>query len=243
MTIKSLFDNTTSTLATRIELKQGIEQGINNPIHFINKCIHIQHPNQGPILFNLYLYQQENIRKYNEFEKVIVSSPRQTGNSTLTIAYILWYALFHTNKTILIASDSTTNTQHLMSMIRFAYNRLPNWMPFKSPMVKNVTDNIVFENGCKIHSMKATEDFGRGYAPSLVYLDNLAFVSLSIQQPMWISISPMLTSPCKCIITSTPNGNTDVFAKLWKGAMLGENGFHPTDTTRTREWQEQKTLV
>ena len=54
---------------------------------------------------------------------------------------------------------------------------------------------------------------------SLVYMDEFAFVEPQNKaQEFWTSLSPTLSTGGKCIITSTPNNDDDVFAGLWRGA-------------------------
>jgi len=55
--------------------------------------------------------------------------------------------------------------------------------------------------------------------------DELAFVKSSIQEKFWTSISPTLATGGKCIISSTPNGNSNLFAELWRGANNEINSF------------------
>lgn len=55
--------------------------------------------------------------------------------------------------------------------------------------------------------------------------DEFAFVPANIQEEFWASISPTLSTGGSCIITSTPNGDTNKFAELWKRAQLGIGDF------------------
>lgn len=64
--------------------------------------------------------------------------------------------------------------------------------------------------------------------------DETAFVRPSIQQEFWASISPTLATGGKLFMTSTPNGDSDLFATLWRGAISGTNGFFPM----TIKWNE-----
>lgn len=57
--------------------------------------------------------------------------------------------------------------------------------------------------------------------------DELAFVNQSIQQEFWKSMQPTLSTGGACIISSTPNGEGDLFSELWHGAEMGANGYAP----------------
>lgn len=51
--------------------------------------------------------------------------------------------------------------------------------------------------------------------------DELAFVKPIIQEEFWTSILPTLSTGGSCIISSTPNGDTNLFAQLWRQANSG----------------------
>lgn len=68
-----------------------------------------------------------------------------------------------------------------------------------------------------------------------LFLDEFAFVRDTVQEEFWASMSPTLSTGGSCIVTSTPNGDSNLFAKLWRGANIplsfdtkvGSNGFYP----------------
>lgn len=61
--------------------------------------------------------------------------------------------------------------------------------------------------------------------------DEFAFVKPSIQRTFWTSISPTLSTGGACIIASTPNGDNDKFAEIWRHAEVQkkENSFKERD--------------
>ncbi len=61
--------------------------------------------------------------------------------------------------------------------------------------------------------------------------DEFAFVKPSIQRTFWTSISPTLSTGGACIIASTPNGDNDKFAEIWRHAEVQkkENSFEERD--------------
>lgn len=61
----------------------------------------------------------------------------------------------------------------------------------------------------------------------LVISDELGHVRKNIQEEMWASILPTLSTGGSCIIMSTPNGDNDLYAELYRGAEAGINGFVP----------------
>lgn len=160
--------------------------------------------------------------------------PRQSGKSTSAAGYLLWYAMFVPDSTILIAAHKYTGAQEIMQRIRYAYENCPNHI--KAGVTTYNKGSLDFENGSRIVSATTTENTGRGMSISLLYLDEFAFVRPTIAEQFWTSITPTLSTGGKAIITSTPNSDEDQFALIWKGANktqdeygndteLGVNGF------------------
>jgi hypothetical protein len=198
-----------------------------DPVYFINNYVKIEHPLLGSIPFNLYPYQKNIIKAYAENRYVVVLSARQTGKSITSGAYLLWYGMFEFNKTILVASNKNSNAMEMVKRIRYAYENLPWWI---KPGVKDdmySKHEIGFDNESRIISTATSETSGRGFAISLLYLDEFAFVNSNIQEEFWTSISPTLATGGACIMTSTPNGDRNVFSQIWRGAKVKGNGFYP----------------
>jgi hypothetical protein len=160
--------------------------------------------------------------------------PRQTGKSTSAAGYLLWYAMFVPDSTILVAAHKYTGSQEIMQRIRYAYESVPDHI--RAGATNYNKGSIEFDNGSRIVSATTTENTGRGMSISLLYADEFAFVRPTIATEFWTSISPTLATGGKAIITSTPNSDEDQFALLWKGAnkcedeygnptLVGQNGF------------------
>jgi len=196
-----------------------------DPKYFIKNYIKVKHPKRGKIPFSLYDYQEDMVDLYNSDDDVIIMSARQTGKTESICAYLLWYAIFNEDVTILVVSNNSTNAMEIISKVQYAYKELDNWI---KPGIDDDSWNkheCKFDNGSRIVSTTTTEDSGRGMAISLLYCDELSFVKSSIQEKFWTSISPTLATGGKCIISSTPNGNSNLFAELWRGATNGINSF------------------
>lgn len=209
------------------EQVQELKRCVEDPVYFIRNYVQIQHPVKGAVMFELYDYQEKMIRAYQENRYTVVLSARQTGKSVTSAAYLLWYAMFHFDKTVLIAANKNANAMEMILRIRFAYEELPMWL---KAGVKDDGWNkheIGFDNGSRIVSTATSEDSGRGMAISLLFLDEFAFVKPTIQDEFWTSIAPTLSTGGSCIMTSTPNGDMNIYAQVWRGSQMGTNGFHP----------------
>ena len=202
--------------------------------YFITEYVWIQHPVKGRLKFDLFDYQRELLDAYHNHKYSIALISRQMGKSTAAVAYLLWYAMFVPDQTILIAAHKYSGAQEIMQRIRFAYELLPDFI--RAGVTAYNKGSLEFDNGSRIIAQATTENTGRGLSISLAYLDEFAFVRPSIAREFWTSLSPTLSTGGKCIITSTPNQDDDQFAQIWREANktideygnekeTGKNGF------------------
>jgi hypothetical protein len=211
--------------------------------HFVKNYFYIQHPVKGKMLFEPFEYQTRLLDAYHNHRFNINMLPRQMGKTTCAAGYLLWYAMFHPDQTILISAHKFTGSQEIMQRIRYAYELCPDYI--RSGVVNYNKGSIEFDNGSRIVSTTTTGNTGRGMSISLLYCDEFAFVPPNIADEFWTSISPTLATGGRAIITSTPNSDEDTFAVIWKEAnkkfddygneqVTGINGFFPY----TCHWNE-----
>jgi hypothetical protein len=225
------------------------------PYYFTSNYFNIQHPTKGKMSYKPYPYQVDLIKYYHENRFSINLLGRQMGKTTTAAGYLLWYAMFVPDSTILIAAHKYTGAQEIMQRIRYAYELCPNHI--RAGVTSYNKGSIEFDNGSRIVSNTTTETTGRGMSITLLYTDEFAFVRPSIAKEFWTSISPTLATGGKAIITSTPNSDEDQFWLLWKGAnkridefgnptKLGVNGFSPFIATwdehpdRDAQWKQEE---
>jgi hypothetical protein len=212
-------------------------------LHFCNNFFSIQHPVEGKMLFAPFDYQKRLLESYHNHRFNINMLPRQSGKTTTAAGYLLWYAMFHPDQTILIAAHKYTGAQEIMQRIRYGYELCPDFI--RAGVVNYNKGSMEFENGSRIVSATTTGNTGRGMSISLLYCDEFAFVQPTIADEFWTSISPTLATGGRAIITSTPNSDEDTFAVIWKESQnkfdvngneqaVGVNGFHGF----TAKWDE-----
>ena len=216
---------------------------VTGPQYFMDNYFFIQHPTKGAIQYHPFEYQERLIDTYHQYRFSISLMPRQTGKSTSAAGYLLWYAMFVPDSTILVAAHKYLGAQEIMQRVRYAYENCPDYI--RAGVTSYNKGSLDFENGSRIVSQTTTENTGRGMSISLLYCDEFAFVRPTIASEFWTSITPTLATGGKCIITSTPNSDEDQFAQIWRGANkcfdaqgnetpLGENGFKAFRSA----WQE-----
>ena len=204
------------------------------PLYFMKNFMRIQHPTKGGIPFDPFDYQLELIDNYNNFRYSINMLGRQMGKTTVAAGYLLWYAMFKSDSTILVAAHKASGANEIMQRIRYAYESCPDHI--RAGVSEYNKGSITFDNGSRIVASTTTETTGRGMSLTLVYCDEFAFVRNTIAKEFWTSLSPTLATGGKCIVTSTPNNDDDQFAMIWAGANktfdeygneteVGVNGF------------------
>lgn len=206
------------------------------PLYFIENFMYIQHPLKGRMKLELFEFQHSLIENYHSSRRSVNMVSRQMGKTTVAAGYLLWYAMFNDDSTILIASNKYDGAQEIMQRVRYAYESVPDHI--RAGVKSYNKRSIDFDNGSRIVATTTTGNTGRGMSLSLVYLDEFAFVEPGIAKEFWTSLSPTLSTGGKCIITSTPNTDEDQFAEIWWGAnklvddngnetKVGTNGFSP----------------
>lgn len=221
---------------------QELERCTHDAEYFIDKYCQIQHAVHGSIRFELRPYQKRIVKTFANNRLSIALAPRQIGKSWIAGAFLLWFAMFHFEKTVVIASNKNDNAMEMIHRVRFIYERVPHWLKPGLPEDGWNKHSVGFDNGSRIISQATSENTGRGLAISLLFLDEFAFVRDSIAEEFWTSVSPTLATGGSCIICSTPNGDTNRFAQLWRGANIpspenpevGINEFAPIEI----QWNE-----
>lgn len=207
-----------------------------NPVYFMRKFIKVKHATKGQVPFDLYDYQEEMIDSYMNYNKVVTLTGRQLGKTETTVAFLLWYAMFIPDSTILIAANVYKQALEIMRRIRYAYEGVPDHI--RAGAKNYAKEYIEFDNGSIILSQATTENTGRGLSISVLYIDEFAFVPPNMAEAFWTSIQPTLSTGGKCFVTSTPNSDVDQFSQIWRSAEdttdeygrerkdgLGKNGF------------------
>lgn len=216
---------------------------VNGPRYFMSNYFNIQHPTKGSIQYIPFEYQERLIDVYHQNRFSISLMPRQTGKTISAAGYLLWYAMFVPDSTILVAAHKYIGAQEIMQRIRYSYENCPDFI--RAGVTSYNKGSLDFENGSRIVSQTTTENTGRGMSISLLYCDEFAFVRPTIASEFWTAITPTLATGGKAIITSTPNSDEDQFAQIWRAAnntfdengnetKLGKNGFKAFNS----KWQE-----
>ena len=198
---------------------------MNDPAYFAITYCKVISLDKGLVPFKLYPYQEEMFDHFNENRFSIVLACRQSGKSISSVAYLLWYAVFHSEKNIAILANKGATAREMLARVTLMLENLPF---FLQPGTKALNKgSIEFSNNSKILAAATSGSSIRGLSINLLFLDEFAFVENATQ--FYTSTYPVVSSgkDTKVIITSTANGIGNIFEKIWTGAIQGVNEYAP----------------
>ena len=204
-------------------LVQEYARCMKSPAYFAKQYCKIISLDKGLVPFELYPYQEKMFGDFNEYRFNIVLACRQSGKSISACAYLLWFALFHSEKTIAILANKGATAREMLSRITLMLENIPF---FLQPGCKALNKgSIEFSNNSRILAAATSGSSIRGLSVSLLYLDEFAFVERAAE--FYTSTYPVISSgkDTKVIVTSTANGIGNQFHKIWEGAVQGVNEF------------------
>lgn len=130
------------------ELISEYEKCTKDPVYFAKTYIKVINLDKGLVPFELYPYQKDMFKHFNENRFSIVLACRQSGKSISSIAYILWYALFHPDQTIAILANKGLTAREMLARITLMLENIPF---FLQPGCKALNKgNIDFSNNSRI---------------------------------------------------------------------------------------------
>lgn len=175
---------------------------------------------------NMYDSKGEIVLRNNR----IITVGRQAGKTTIATLYILWYALFHKDKTIAVLANKESQAIEIMLRIHAAVLRLPLWLqqginPDRGGWSQKA---MGFDNGCKIFCAASSSSAIRGKTVDLMLVDEFAHLPEQDAEDFMMSVIPTQASrkTSMLILISTPKGMNQ-FYRIWQSAIAGINSFVP----------------
>lgn len=131
-----------------------------DPVYFAERYIKIVHVDRGLIPIRLYDYQKKLIRMCHDERFLICLACRQSGKSTSTICFLLWYLLFNPSKSVALLANKGATSRMLLARIQLAYYNLPKWL--QQGIVDWNKGSFSLENGSRIVAASTSSDSIRG---------------------------------------------------------------------------------
>jgi hypothetical protein len=199
-----------------------IAKCMKNPIYAIETYLQTEDRTQGGYVpFKLFPKQKKLIDAYRSSQHNLVMKPRQAGISTTTAAYAaIITALASKNSTqkILIAANKQETAKEFLKKIKEFTQQLPDWMDVYRPDgaknwfddSKNSSSHYKLWNGSEVKAVASSKDALRGYTPSLIIVDEAAFIEGNRGEEFYTAAQPSLSTGGKSILISCVTEDTFV---------------------------------
>lgn len=193
--------------------------------YFLGTYGMVYHPKKGHVKFDLFEYQEEALKSYQDNRFNIVLKSRQTGFSTLTAGYIAWMITFHKAKEIVVVANKQDNAQGFIRKIKTFIKKTPDWMV--PELESDNKKSIELRNGSKVTAQATTGDAGRSESLSLLVIDEAAIIDTGKVDDLWAAAYPTLSLGGSAIIISTPKGVGNWYHQQWLASVNKESDFTP----------------
>jgi len=206
------------------ELVQEYVKCSQDPVYFTEMYMKIINIDSGLVSFKLYDYQKDMIRSMQDNRFNIIATARQAGKSTVTCAFVLWYIIFHGEKTVALLANKGETAREILGRIQLAYQHLPRWL--QQGVKEWNKGSMELENNSRVIAAATSSDAIRGYSINLLFIDEAAFIEN--WDAFFTSVYPTISSgkESKIVLVSTPNGLNHFYA-IWQNANEKRNGYVP----------------
>lgn len=195
----------------------------------------------GYVPFKLFDGQKKLISNYINNRFNLCLKYRQAGISTVTAAYgavRIGFAQPELPERILILANKLETASEFLNKIKTFIKQLPSWAGISFEKESSKHCKIVNAEGRLVGEIKAvgtSPDALRGYTPTLMILDEAAFIEGG--QALWAACLASIGTGGKAILISTPNGLDEIYYTAYEGSIKGDNNFCVTDL---KWWQDPR---
>ena len=191
---------------------------------------------EGYVPFELFDGQRKLVANYKKHRFNLVLKYRQAGISTVTAAYSAVLTAFASpdrpEKVLILANKQETAIEFQNKIINFI-KQLPDWVNVSFD--KSSQKHVRLSNGSEIKAVATSQDALRGYTPTVLLIDEAAFVEGG--QELWTACLASIGTGGKAVLISTPNGLDPIYYASYEGAIKGDNSFC---VTHLKWWQDPR---
>ncbi len=223
---------------------QEYQKCMDDPIYFIENYMKIVSLDEGLVPMNMYKFQKKMVKTFHKNRFTICKLPRQSGKSTIIIAYLLHYVLFNPNVNVAILANKSSTARDILGRLQLGYEHLPKWL--QQGVISWNKGSLDLENGSSILAASTSASAIRGGSYNIIFLDEFAYVPSTVSEEFFSSVYPTISSgkTTKVMIVSTPHG-MNMFYKLWTDAENKKNDYVPIEVHwsevpgRDEVWKEE----
>ena len=203
---------------------QEYQKCMDDPIYFIQEYMKIVSLDEGLVPFKMYDFQKHMVQTFHDNRFTICKLPRQSGKSTIIIAYLLHYVLLNPNVNVAILANKSSTARDILGRLQLGYEHLPKWL--QQGVISWNKGSLDLENGSSILAASTSASAIRGGSYNIIFLDEFAYVPSTLAEEFFSSVYPTISSgkSTKVMIVSTPHGMNQ-FYKLWTDAESGKNDY------------------
>ena len=163
----------------------------------------------------------------DSIEHTFYSNDIVSHNTTTVAAFFSWYLCFHNDRNLAILANKQDTAFEIVNKVKDVFKGLPFFL--KPGIISVGAGGMRLDNGCFLTSQATTRTAQIGYTIHVLYADEFAHIQKFIASDFWRSVYPTLASSeiSQCIISSTPNGDDNVFYDIWEKSQKGLNSFLP----------------
>jgi hypothetical protein len=180
--------------------------------------------NKGLVNFVPYPYQEQMLKTMADERYTVIATARQAGKSTTTCGFILWYIIFHADKTVALLANKGETAREILGRIQLAYQHLPKWL--QQGVKEWNKGSFELENNSRVIAAATSSNNIRGFSINLLFIDEAAFIEN--WDEFFTSVYPTISSgsESKIVLVSTPNG-LNHFYQIWQNAAEKRNNYKP----------------
>ena len=173
-------------------------------VYFAETYCAITHIDYGVIKVQLRDYQKDMLKIMSGHRMSVSKLSRQLGKTTAVAIFLAHYVCFNKAKSVGILAHKGSMSAEVLDRTKQAIELLPDFL--QPGIVEWNKGNITLDNGSSIGAYASSPDAVRGNSFSLIYIDEVAFVSN--WDDCWLAIQPVISSGrhSKIVMTTTPNG-------------------------------------
>jgi len=211
---------------TKVEVLQEFAKCLSDIAYYGEKyCEAFDQTQKKKVPLKVFPKQKDLLAHYKKHLFSVVLKPRQAGVSTVTAlfcAHKIMFAPAESPQKILIVANKLSTANEFIKKIRSYIDSRPAWLDIDYGDTNNISEfELTNKSGAK--ATATSEDAMRGYTPTLLVMDEAAFIEKGDE--LWTSAAASLSTGGGAIFISTPNGLDALYYKTYQASLKNDNDF------------------